>query len=597
MSHYSALIVERRGSPTVSGPAWETFAPTLRVPTVTSVRVTTEIPGGWQECDFTIPAEHVRWEADTIAPYTLVWVFSGAEHIFYGHIIEAIPDPDTGAIQVTCDGAYRRLEDTRMRVIWSDGDLTQLPTAPGSSKVGTAQVNSNGDLELSFARGTPSGSGNYLNQGDYIAVDYWLFDENTGTRDTKKVDGWHIAIGTASTFQSVAALEVRIYGMQNPNDSSPTLLQTFAGTNTGRNESSDGSSGANSGSPWPVAGGYRLIRVGLWANTGISGLANDRMAKITEFAVGTRVRALGVRTIDPGAAFPMTTTQIAADVWAQSGYDVSYLLTEEAAASTGQMVVGNITDPGIRADGMSFPQWTSPREVIDAVQAIDGYEAGMFGPTRNPPAGSTSTMSSHAINSWYRQPAELVYQPWNDLGSPNIHVRLARGAEWTPDGQQQELLSAAYVGYTQRSGHQLSVFYEDTSIENRMFEQGIHQAVDWQIDPPVSGATPSNLAQQFVADSRQPVLSGTITLRADRPGSVELPGGGRVQSLWSLRPGVVRIVDAKGARAGRVTALTVTAADGQNPTMAVLTVNDPAAQQLGLREARIARREARRRHR
>ena len=113
----------------------------------------------------------------------------------------------------------------------------------------------------------------------------------------------------------------------------------------------------------------------------------------------------------------------------------------------------------------------------------------------------------------------------------------------------------------------------------------------------MSGGTPSSLASQFVSDSRQPVLTGTITLRADRPGSIETPGGGRIQSLWSLRPGVVRIVDAKGARAGRVTALTVTAADGTNPTTAVLTVNDPAAQQLGLRQARLARREARRRHR
>ena len=476
MSHYTALLVQRRGSPTSAGAGWETFAPTIRISTVTGVRVASESPGGWQECDFTIPAERVRWAADTIPRYSLVWVFCGNERIFYGHIIQMIPDPDTGAIQVTCDGAYRRTEDTRMRSVWSDGDLTGLIPSVGSAQKGNAQVDANGNLVLGFGAGQPSGTGNYLNQGDYVAMDYFLFGEVASTRDAKRIDGFGITI---QNMPSNNNLELRVYGLSSPGSGSPELIHTFTAANSpsGRQEISDASSGDNT-TAWQTPAGYRVIRVGLWAASAISGFGTDQQAKITDFQVTTRGRTLTQRIIRSDTGSPLTTTQIAKDLWAQQGYDVSYLLTEEATLSTDQMVVGNIPESGIRADGMAFQEWSSPREILDALQAIDGYRVGMWGPTRNPPAASTTTMSSTAINSWYRQPAELVYDAWPDLGSPNYHVRLARGAEWTPDSQAEQLLSAAYVNYTTRKGRNQSVFYEDTSVENRMWEQGIHQAVD-----------------------------------------------------------------------------------------------------------------------
>lgn len=608
MSTNSVLIAQRRGSPTgtsTSLASWEPLCPTIRVPIITGLTTTQEVPGGWQECEFRIPARSVRWAADMLIPYeSQVWAMAGAERAFYGHIAQVTPDDQTGDLIVACDGAFRRLEDTRMRCVWSDGDLSAMPPARGANPSFTTNVDSNGDLILAVPN-DQAGTG--FTQGAFVAVDYWLFNESAGTRDAKKLDGWYIAIGSVgpethqqANFDQHAALEVRIYGYANPGDNNPDLLQIFGASGTDRREVSDASSGQNTAS-WPSSTGYRMFRVGLYAK-GAGNTNKDFVAKITSFNVSTRARVMGQRTVVAGTAAPLMTPQIATDVWSQRGYDISYLLQEESASTvSNQMVVGNINDTtgvGSQADNIAYTDWSSPGEIVSGMQAIDGYKVGMWAPTRNPPAGSiTTAASNHAVNSWYRQPPELVYEAWNDLGTPNYIIRLARGAQWTPDGNPDELLSAAYTTYTTRSGRTKSVFVEDTDIENRQFEQGIHQAIDWTVEPAVGDATAGSLANQLVRDRRQPVLSGTLTLRADQPGSIELPGGGRFTNLWSLRPGVIRIVDAKGAKAGRVTAITVTAADGTNPTTAVLTVNNPSAQQLDLRLARIARNQSRKRTR
>lgn len=572
------------------GNAYESLCPTIRIPVVMDVKANQEVPGGWTDASFTIPAASRRHGLDTMPLSVLdlpVWIMDGLSRIFHGVIAKVIPN-DQGDLEVTCDGSYRLLGATRMRAIWSDSDLTTLTQSPGSAGGASMTVDASGRLVLSFPKD------HSFPAGAYIAADYFAFGEAVGTRDSKKLDSFKVTVGSASTFDGAANLEMRVYGMASPSDTTPVLLQTIQNSGVTVMHVSDATHGAGNAVPWPNSAGYRCLRVGLYAAGAVSAAATDHSAVITNFSVSTRGRA-GVGLNTP---FP-STSDIVKDVWADGQtYDLHAYAVEEYASTTGGVVTGNIPDSGQKAFGIAFKEWSSPQEIIEAMAALDGGIVGMWGPTRMPPSTSHVAMTGNtAANYWYRQPAELTYKPWNNLSNPDYHIRLGRGAEWAPDDQPDDVVSSDYVGYSSLRGQPLSVFTEDASTDNLTYEQGLHTTADSTIDPAVDTQTATTLASTYVKNRRQPVLSGTLTLYGDRPGSWEYPGGARGPRLYEFRPGVIRIVDAKGAKAGRITRLEYSARSGSEPETLVLTVNNPAASLLDLQTARLARRAAHNRHR
>lgn len=585
-----ALVAERRvrSSIAVDAHKYEALCPALRIPLIADVKAAQENPGGWTDASFTIPAALRRHGLETLPHSALdlpIWIMDGLTTVFHGVIAKVIPN-DQGDLEVTCDGSYRLLGQTRMRSVWADIDLTQLTQAPGSATYASMSIDSSNRLVLAFPKD------HAWKQGHYIAADYFLFNEAVGARDGKGVDSWKITIGNASTFQGT--LEVRVYGMASPGDTTPVLIQTFGSTNLTRMQVSDSSHGADNGSPWPNTQ-YRCIRVGLYANADANGTpGSDFTAVIPTFQISTRGRVgVGLNTPQP------STSDIVKDVW-QDGqsYDLHPYAVEEHASTTGGMITGNILDSAQKAFGIAFVDWSTPQEVVEAMVALDGGIAGMWGPTQNPrSAAKTVSAGNTTVNSWYRQPAELTYTAWASLSDPDYHVRLGKGAEWTPDGQPDDLVSADYVTYQSLKGKPFSVFTEDTSADNVTYEQGIHSAADWNIEPPLDTQSATTLGLTYAKQRRQPALSGTLTLYGDRPGSWELPGGGRGPRLYEFRPGVVRVVDAKGAKAGRITRLEYSARTPSTPETLALTVNSPAASLLDLQTARLAKRAAHHRHR
>jgi hypothetical protein len=153
-----------------------------------------------------------------------------------------------------------------------------------------------------------------------------------------------------------------------------------------------------------------------------------------------------------------------------------------------------------------------------------------------------------------------------------------------------------YASYTNNNGKSVTDVEEDSTTENRLWEQGKHRSIDWSIDPATSLLTAQSLAHQYLTLKRQPALIGTLTLYGDRPGSIEYPGGVRFANLASFKCGVVRVVDSAGAKVGRVESATYTAkAPGQRETL-VLTLNSPRVSKLDRRLNSIANRDAHRRH-
>jgi hypothetical protein len=586
----NVLIAQRRVRAGKAANSYEALCPTIRFPVVTDVTVDQEVPGGWVEASFTIPMAYRRHGLETLPHSALdlpVWIMDGLATVFHGVVAKVIPN-DQGDLEVTCDGDYRLLGATRMRAVWADTDLTELVQAPGSAGGASMAVDASGRLVFSFPKD------HSFPAGAYIAADYFLFDEAVGVRDSKKIDSFKVAVGTASTFDGAANLEMRVYGMASPSDTTPNLLQTIQNSGVSVMHVSDATHGAGNVNPWPITAGFRCIRVGLYAAGAVSAAANDHSAVVTSFQVSTRGRVgVGLRTPYP------STSDIAKDVWTDGQtYDLHAFLTEEYAGSTGAMVTGNIPDSGQKAFGISLKEWSEPREAVEAMAELDGNIVGMWGPTKAPPSTAHVVSAGNtSANYWYRQPPELTYKAWNDLGDPDYHVRLGKGAEWTPDGQPDDLVSAAYVGYSSLRGASLSVFTEDASTENLTYEQGLHTAEDSTIDPSVDTQTATTLGSTYVRLRRQPTLSGELKLYGDRLGSWELPGGGRGMRLYSIRPGVVRIVDAKGPKAGRITRLHYEARTADHPETLTLSVNSPADSILALQTARLARRAARNRHR
>jgi hypothetical protein len=506
---------------------------------------------------------------------------------FFGLLTKTTLLPN-GDVQCSCDGSYKQLASTWMREVWGDNDLTGLTPAPDNRASGQMGTDGNGDLTLSFPAGQAPNSGPLYPAGSHVAGDYFLFGEITGPRDQKRLTGWDVSLG--GNFEGTA-FEVRIYGLERPGDQTPRLLQTFQLTGD-RIETADGTHGGENVTAWPAIAGYRCFRVGLWAASDVNQMANDVTVKVKRFNVSTRAISVTVDASRITLSHSPSTTDIVRDIWVESAQtkDIDNYLQEENAATVGGMIQGNIQQSALSADGISYPDWSTPQEILEMMTSLDGFRVGMYQPTRNIPAAAFVTGGNTTIQYWPRQPPELRYEPWADLGEPDYHIRLSRGAVWEPSSEPDQLEHAVYVDYTTRKGTSQSVYVEDNTTENRMYEQGRHTAIEWQITPAVSAQTAMTLAQQYIIGLRQPALAGTLTLYGDRPGSIEYPGGGRLTKLSMVRPGVIRIVDAKGAKSGRVTAMTYSARSGSTPETLVLTVNTPASARLDRNLARLSHR-------
>jgi hypothetical protein len=209
-------------------------------------------------------------------------------------------------------------------------------------------------------------------------------------------------------------------------------------------------------------------------------------------------------------------------------------------------------------------------------------------PTRRYRVGSHVVAGGATQNPWYRQPAELIHEPWPSIHEPSYYVRLQRGAQWEPDGQGDEITEATYADYASTSGRQRSVFVEDRDQDNWLYQQGWHEASQWQIDTPVGDATASSLAGQNNQSKQQPTLSGLLTLTEDTIGAITGAGGERITKLSTIRVGTtLRIVDAKGPRAGRVTKKVYTGRTASAPASVQLTINSPLKARLDRRLARL----------
>lgn len=586
----SVVFAQRRYFAHLNTVDWETHCAPYRIPLIIGFTSTQTMPGGWDSAQFTIPKKYARFDPHAFPDDTMVFCFEGLAMIFYGPLVDITPQ-DTGDYQVTVDGAWRLLSRTFMREVWSDNDLTKLTQSPGSAKSATFSTTSQGNLEIGFPKAAQPTSGkNLMAQGDYIALDYYLFNELADLRDGKVMDGWEITLGSGGNYDQNSSLEFRIYGMTSPGDQTPNLLQTFTTSGTQRHETSSGVHGQNT-TPWTNSGGYRLFRIGIWANAAIAALADDRYARISEFRVSTRGRALNI-------SGTTSVSELIKDLWAEAigSVDLHPLALGESG-SNGIEVTGNVT--GNRsADTLAFVDWTPPQDIVTAMVDIDGSRCGMWEPTRNPRAGAIDIATSVALtdNVWYRRPAELSYGPWSDVSDHDYVVRLNKGATWTPTSDPNELATMVYASYTNNAGKSVTDVEEDATTENRLWEQGKHRSVDWSITPTTALSTAQTLADQYLSLKRQPALIGTLTLYGDRPGSIEFPGGARVTSLATFKCGVIRVVDSPGAKTGRVESAVYTAkAPGQRETL-VLTLNDPHIAKLDRRLNRMSAREARRRH-
>lgn len=582
--HFSALIVQRRVTSDNGAPVWEDAAPPYRVNTITNVTTMQEHPSGYTEAGFVIPADRVRFDPEDMQKNTLVWLFDGDEPIFYGHVVKAIPLP-SGEVSVALNGAYRKLgpgpdDGTRMRIVWADADLSQWQPMHTNKSGTTAEVKSDGSLKLAFTAGTK------YHSGEHVAVDYFLFGEGAGVRDRKRIDGIYFEMDTARFNDDASGTyTVQIWGMEGPSDPDPDLLyETATQDPVSRHLVSDGSSGFDANG-WPVQTGYRCLRIGLYCNADdtIGADANDRAVSFSVIRVSTRART--IQLLDEHQ-----TSTLLKDLWdnAGNGYDIHHLLQEEFIGSTGEAVVGAIEASGQYVAELSFSEWTAPNEIVETIADISGFYTGMWLPTRVYGPGSHVTSGSVGWNYRYRQPPELVHRPWSPLSEPDYFVRLQRGAQWDPDGQGDSTSEATYTNYSTRAGRQRSVFVEDTTDENFEWQQGWHDAGDWTVDSPVGDATASTLASQYNATRRQPTLSGTLTITGDMIGAILGSGGERITKLSTLRLGVTRIVDAKGPRAGRITAIRYSARTASTPETVELTINAPTGARLDRRLARMA---------
>lgn len=589
MARYSALIVDQfplkinygAGKPWFRLPVQVT-----RVPGITNVYTNQQDPGGWIDASFNVPNSMAqRLGLSVFRRRTKVWMFDGAEPIFYGLLDSAVEQPD-GDYAVTVDGMYKAFGETRMRECWGDGDTTKLVQAPGSTTRGSFSTTNEGNVVFGFSKGTA------LTSSDFIAADYFLFGEATGPRDSKRLTGF-ILSALSGNYQSDpnATLKARVYGMTSPTDGSPDLLYDTAAapswdqiqdviTNT-----------------WTSTVGYRNLRFGLYCTSGGTTTA-DRTVTFDNVVVSSRAGAAPIGHFSPPdiSALVQDLCNVYPDIYsAPSGLDLHAALSDPNGEH-GFGMTGNISSLGLLMGEEIFDQWSSPQEILEAFAQIADARMGMWTPTKQPQTSGAEGISGY--QTWYFRPPELHFAAWPT--QPAYLASMAHGAQWQPDGAPQTLLSAGYVNYTvgQHSNQQQrSVYVEDSTSLNYDYAQDVHEAADYTIAPPVGDQTAETLADQYVGQYRQPALSGTLTVYADRPGCIRNADGSVPARLGSLRTNVVEVVDAGRWRTGRVTQIEYYARDSQGPERAVLTINNPRGLRLAATVAKLADREQHRRPR
>lgn len=590
----TALLVPRRVRWAIGHRQFEYPVQAVRVPSVTNARTVQEVPGGYIEATFTIPSEHAQETPDAaLREGVIVWLYDASEPIFYGVLRRATPTTN-GDVDVALDGMWRLLADTQMREVWADGDLSKLSPSPGNIGAAQIQTTSLGNLRITLPEGTK------VRAGDRATVDYYLFGEASGTRDGKGIDGFDIHISGGSYYASTV-MSFQVWGRFNVSDDFGNHLWTTDAAQPPIDHQE------NAGS-WPSPAGYRVIRLGLYINTDFT-LTADRDVAISRFRVSTAARELGMSPTN----LPTTTT-IIKNLWRQSSglLDLHPYLVEPAYAestSLGRLITGNAATTVDKrsaalaaqqkpVDGIAFTEWTTPLEILEALNAIDGFIIGMWTPARRYPLGSVMAATGMTTyQGWHWAPPELIHQAWSDLSDPDYYVRLGAGAAWEPDEQAETTCSAVYVNYQTLSGRQLSEYVEDATQMNYLYQQGQHKAVEWTITPPVSRDTALALANRYLAMHRQPSITGTLTIYGDRRGAVESSLGVPLAKLSTLRPGVIRIPDARRAHAGRITRIEWSARTDSQPETAVLSVNAPQSQNLDRYLAKLARRAERSRTR
>jgi len=511
-----------------------------RVSPITHPHYIIEEPGGFISGDFVVPPEVAARSITQLRLDSFVWIFDGATPIFFGKLTDQPTPSESGEVLVSCYGFWLALQQTRMREVWDDQDMGKwLPSAVNDHNP-QVDLLSNGNIKIAWPNGTVVTSANRAQ------LDYFLFNEPVGVRDTKRITAFDISCsnddGNAST-----AIDYVVEGY--PTTISGTTDQlVIRGTAVGSFADKEGAIADS----WPESTGYRALRFGMKANA-TQTLGQDRSFTFDRVRVATR------ETLFTTFGSPPQTSDLAADVFRVHTNSVNWLDTPPdfwrqtsggTAAYGTDPVTRSIVASGIGCDSMVFTDWTTPAEVLSAFQTIDGFRCGFYFPT----APGTGWWAAGQV-PWPFMMPELFYQPWAALDSPDYRISIRRGAQPEMDDSPQPLVQALYVTYEHANGRAASAYFEDNDTVNYLYAQGIRRAEDYNIEVPVSDLVASNLADQVFTLRRQPLAVGKVKIWANRPGSIVDGNGGGVTRLSDIRPGVAEIVDLPRTKfkTGRVT--------------------------------------------
>ncbi len=513
---------------------------TARIRTVLDPHIVMESLGGFISADFTIPPEEALVHRSYLKQGCHVWLFDGNTPIFYG-----VSDQPTWTQQGECQlpliGFWGLLARTRMREVWDTWDMSKLVLHHNSAGQAIAEVTSTGAYKLGF-----TSNPNALNAGDTARVDYFLFDEATGSRDAKLITAFQIDIIDAQ-FNANANIEYRIYGRTSPSDTTPDLLASGTTVQTITSKAAS----------WTNTNGYRCISIHLYVKTNGNTLNVDRYMRFGTFRVGTQQSLFNTsggtdtgkiaKNIVTGKGLGVERYDIPHEFYYDTDSSGVYLFGRDPIVGT-----GSYHDSGFNVTGFSALEWTSPQEILTQLVALDGFICGFYFPYNARSgydyAGSNST-------HWLAVPPQFTYQDWAAPTSPDYVVTIGHGAKIEPDDLPQPLVSALYANYQTVGGVQQSVVTDDTDTANYLYAQGFRRSEDWTIQPAGVDATlASTLAQRVQQNRRQPFGTAKITIEND--GVTNCPvmtGAGAVPSkLALLRPGVYRISDQLGSPFMRV---------------------------------------------
>lgn len=511
-----------------------------RISPITQPHYVIEDPGGFIAADFVIPSEVAGLRLGQLQVDAFCWLVDGSTPIFYGKIASQPTHATNGDMLVSVNGHWVDLHQTRMREIWDDQDMAKWLPNEGNDHSPQLDLTSNGRIRIQWNAGT------VLANGNRAQLDYFLFNEPVGTRDTKKIVGFDIncvddiALGDAK-------IAFRVYGRPDANIGAGAEDQLTGITGPAGSFSVKEGAVADS---WASSSGYRCIRMGMQAiSAGTMGA--DRFLTFDRLRIATR------ETLFTVFGSPPSSSDIAADVFRRHTSSVNWLDTpptywRDSASLTafgGDPVQRGVAPSGVDIDSMVFTTWTSPADVLSALTTIDGFKAGFYFPS------SLLGWWDSTDVPWPLMMPELSYTAWSSLSSPDYRVSIRKGAQPEMDDSPQPLITDLYVSYEHANGRAFSVYVQDDSTVNYLYAQGVRRSEDYNIESPVGDAVALALADQVFTLRRQPVAAGKVHLWANRPGSVVDANGANLARLSDLRPGVVEVTDLPGTsfKTGRAT--------------------------------------------